>query len=277
MSEDVTVDLLSLPEAVDRVEDGSTVYIGNFGAQLFAVGHELIRSRRRDLDAVIASGGILLDQLIGAGVLRTAVFSHCWSPVGPSPAYNFRRAAESGDNTVSFHELSLGLLTAALTGGAWGVPFAVVPDLTGTGFVDEDWSRGLLSTCESPWGSAPVVRSITPDVAFVHVDLADRAGNGLIKGPVGEVLLAAQASRDVILVAEEVVADDSVVRAGPTIPGLVVDAVVRHPGAVAPDGVIGRYDRDVAAYEEYTRQARTTEGFRAWLNDVLSPGKVAHA
>jgi glutaconate CoA-transferase subunit A len=34
--------------------------------------------------------------------------------------------------------LSLGLLTAALTAGAWGVPFMPVPDLPETGYVDED-------------------------------------------------------------------------------------------------------------------------------------------
>ena len=88
---------LSLPEAVAAyAPDGARVYLGNFGAQLFCVGHELIRQRRRELDVVIASGGLLLDQLFGAGLVRTATFGHCWSPVGPTPAWNFRRLAESG-------------------------------------------------------------------------------------------------------------------------------------------------------------------------------------
>lgn len=44
-----------------------------------------------------------------------------------------------------------------------------------------------------------------------------------------------------------------------------------HAGAVAPDGALGRYDRDVAAYEDYARKASTVEGFERWLaEDVLS-------
>ena len=262
---------MSVPEAVEAfVPDGARVYIGNFGAQLFGVGHEIIRQGKRDLDAVIASGGILLDQMMGAGVLRSAVFGHCWSPIGPSPAWNFRRAAESGSRNIAFHELSLGLMTAALTGGAWGVPFMPVPGLPGTGFVDEDWSHGFLGTADTVFGASPVVRSIHPDVAFVHVDTADADGNGVVNGPLGEALLAAQASDRVVLVAEEVVTDGSVIAARPAVPGLLVDAVVHAPGSVRPDGVIGRHERDVAAYEEYSRRAATAEGFTAWLDELRS-------
>lgn len=266
---------LALAEAVDRfVPDGSTVYIGNFGAQLFAVGHELIRQDKRGLHTVIASGGILLDQLIGAGVPASAVFGHCWSPVGPAPAHNFRRACQNGSD-IEFRELSLGLMTAALTGGAWGVPFMAAPGLPGTGFVDEDWSHGSLAEIDTPFGTGTIVRSLAPDVAFVHVDVADRHGNGLIRGPLGEVLVAAQASHRVVLIAEDVVADASVIEAGPTIAGVLTDAVVHHPGAVAPDGVIGRYDRDVAAYERYAAQAADEAGFAAWLEQIKAGAHVS--
>lgn len=262
---------LSLPEAVrTHVPNGSRVYLGNFGAQLFSVGHELIRQRREDLEAVVASGGLLLDQLIGAGVLRSATFGHCWSPVGPAPAWNFRRAAESGDRRVTLHEVSLGLFSAALTAGAHGVPFMPVKGLPGTGYSDEDWTGGLLGHVDSPFGAATVVRAENPDVAFIHVDLVDADGNGHIRGPLGEVVLAAQAARHVVLVAEEVADPAEVRRAGVTMPGVLVDAYVHHPGAVAPDGAVGRYERDVTAYERYAASTRTAEGFRDWLTGVLA-------
>jgi glutaconate CoA-transferase subunit A len=35
------------------------------------------------------------------------------------------------------------------------------------------------------------------------------------------------------------------------LPSILVDLVVEHPGAAAPDGVPGLYERDVAAYEAY--------------------------
>jgi glutaconate CoA-transferase subunit A len=53
-----------------------------------------------------------------------------------------------------------------------------------------------------------------------------------------------------------------------TLPGMLVNAYVHRPGAVAPDGAIGRYDRDVKAYECYTARSRSPEGFQEWLTEV---------
>lgn len=263
--------VLGLAEAVRAgVRPGASVYLGNFGAQLFGVGHEMIRQEVSDVDILVASGGLLLDQLIGAKVPRSATFGHCWSPVGPAPAWNFRRATESGAAAVELHEVSLGLFSAALLAGAHDVPFMPVADLPGTGYTDEDWTGGMLAVAESPFGCAPVIRALRPDVAFVHADLADEDGNGHLRGPLGEVVLAAQAARTVVLVAEEIVSGEAVREAGVTIPGILVGAVVHHPGALAPDGAVGRYDRDVEAYERYARQARTPDGFAAWLAEVRS-------
>ncbi|MFF0772798.1 CoA-transferase [Nonomuraea wenchangensis] len=268
--------VIGLREAVAaHVRPGATVYLGNFGAQLFAVGHEIIRQRRTGLHLVIGSGGILLDQLLGAGVLASATFGHCWSPVGPGPTWNFRRAAESGERPVTLYELSLGLLTAALTAGAWDVPFMPVPGLPGTGYTDENWPNGRTSRVDSVFGPADVVAAIVPDVAFVHVDQADADGNGVIPGPLGETLVAAQAARAVVLVAEEIVDTGTARRAGIAVPGLLTSAVVHRPGAVAPDGAIGRYERDVAAYERYVARAATPDGFADWLAGHVTGGRDA--
>jgi glutaconate CoA-transferase subunit A len=262
--------LPDLASAVARfVNDGSRIYIGNFGSQLFSVGHEIIRQGRRDLHVVIASGGLLLDQLFGAGVVASATFGHCWSPVGPAPAWNFRRLCEGGDSPVALHELSLGMLSAALAAGAQGLPFMPVAAPAGTGFVDEGWTGGRLAVADTPFGSATVISAEVPDVAFIHVDVADAAGNGYVRGPLGEIVLAAQASSSVVLVAEELAGTDAVLAAGVTIPGLLVDAVVHHPGALAPDGAIGRYGRDVSAYADYSARSRTPEGFAEWLAEVI--------
>jgi glutaconate CoA-transferase subunit A len=260
---------LTMAQAVRaHVRPGTCVYVGNFGAQLFSVGHEMIRQGCHDVDAVIASGGLLMDQLLGAGVLRSATYGHCWSPVGPSPAWNFRHAAERGEDTIELYEMSLGMMTAALTAGAWDVPFMPVPALPHTGYVEEDWPRGRRSRATTDLGTADIVAALSPDVAFVHVDQADPQGNGAILGPLGEVLVAAQAASTVVLIAEEIVDTETVLSAGVSVPGLITSAVVHRPGAVAPDGVIGRYDRDVAAYEEYVTRAATSEGFSAWLEDI---------
>lgn len=238
--------VLSLAEAVATVGDRDTVYIGNFGAQLFAVADELVTQRRRHLHLVAGSGGLLLDGLIGAGVVDRATVAHCWSPVGPHPARHFQRAVQSGE--LALHELSLGMLTAALTAAAWGVPFMPVPSPTGTGYLTEDWTGGMLAAAHTRFGHAHVVRALRPDVAFVHADLADQHGNATIRTPLGETAAAAQAATRVVVVAEELAGPQRVREAGITLPGLLVSTVVVQPGAVRPDGVPGRYPRDVEGY-----------------------------
>lgn len=272
----MTVPVLTLSEAVtEKVQPGNAVYLGNFGSQLFCVGYEIIRQELWNLDVVVASGGLLLDQLFGAGAVRSAVFGHCWSPVGPSAAWNFRRLAESGESQVELHEMSLGMLTAALTAGAWNVPFMPFPGLEETGYLREDWSAGYVGLGRSEFGDQQVVRALTPDVAFVHVDRCDAAGNGVIAGPLGEVRAASSAAAETVIVTEEMVSSDEVLSAGITIPGMVVSAIVVEPGAVAPDGAVGRYDRDVSAYEAYVAAASTSEGFEEWRRSLCT-GRSRH-
>ncbi|OLF14528.1 CoA-transferase [Actinophytocola xinjiangensis] len=237
-----------MTDAVASVRPGDTVWLGNFGAQLFAVGEELVRAGIRDLHVVVASGGLLLDRLIGAGAVAEATFAHCWSAVGPAPAWNFRRAWQDGA-PIRWHELPMGVLAAALDAAARGVPFAPVNVNEDTGFATGDWSGGMLARAESPFGAATVVAALPVDVAFVHAALADAAGDCAFGEPSGEALAAARAARRVVVVAERIAPATEVRAAGVDLPGLLVDTVVALPGAVAPDGVPGHYPRNVEAYE----------------------------
>ncbi|GAB1510527.1 CoA-transferase [Actinophytocola sp. KF-1] len=236
--------MTALADAVATVRPGDTVWLGNFGTQLFAVGEELVRQEVRGLHVVLASGGLLLDRLIGAGVVAEATFAHCWNAVGPAPTWHFRRAWQDGSD-IRWHELPMGVLAAALGAAAQGLPFAPVHVHPGTGYATDDWSGGMLARVSSPFGEATVVSALPVDVAFVHADRADADGNSVFSAPPGEAMAAAQAASRVVVVAEELGLPDGV-RAD--LPGLLVDTVVLSPGAAAPDGVPGRYPRDVAAY-----------------------------
>jgi glutaconate CoA-transferase, subunit A len=257
---------LELSAAVqEHVVDGATVYVGNFGSQLHSVGYELIRQGRRNLHIVIPSGGILLDALLAAGVADTVTFTHCWSPVGPAAAHNFRDLQQTATKHVKFHELSFGALCAGLTAAAWRVPFLPVPVSRCTAYIREGLSDGYFCSVTSPFGEATVVRAIRPDIAFLYADTADRWGNGYVRGAVGDVLLAAEAADRTVLVVEETVSDEAMRECAANIPGVLVKAVVVQPKGVFPDGAIGRYPRDVEEYELYTELARTREGFAHWL------------
>lgn len=268
----------ALADAVKRqVRDGDTVYLGNFGAQLFCVGAELIRAGYTDLHLIAGSGGLLLDQLIGAGSARSVTFAHCWNPVGPKPAWNLRRAAEAQrpphpetddlpePPRPEIRELSLGMLGAAFHAAAWGLPFMPVPISPDVGYITDGWSRDTVERVTCEFGEAYVVQAIRPDVAFVHADLADAAGNSLILEPYGEHLMAAQAALRTVVVAEQVLLPGKRLLEPANLAGIHVDEVVEVPGGVVPDGAAGRYPRDVAAYAEYAQESATRESFQQWL------------
>lgn len=242
--------MTTLTDAVGTVRPGDTVWLGNFGVQLFAVGEELIRQELRDLHVVMASGGLLLDRLIGAGVVAEVTFAHCWSAVGPAPTWHFRRAWQEG-NDIRWHELPMGVLAAALSAAAQGVPFAPVRVHRETGYLADGWSGGMLATVESPFGTSTVVRALPLDVAFVHATVVSPDGDCFFGTPSGEAVVAAQAARRVAVVAERIGTPSQV-----DLLGMLVDTVVESPGAAAPDGVPGLYDRDVAAYEAYAAAGR---------------------
>jgi glutaconate CoA-transferase, subunit A len=262
---------ITLHEAVrEYVSSGDSIYLGNFGGHLYSVGHELIRSRIRDLDIVMSSGGLLLDQLLGAGVVRGATIAHCWGAVGPTPAGNFRRQAEAGQLAGRLREVSMGMLTSSLTAGAWDMPWCPTTDLVGTGYVEENWSRDLLTTAFTEVASLPVSAALIPDLAFVHADIADDQGNSVIRGPLGETLVAAQAARRVIVVVEEVVSREAIRREPAVLPGVLVNALVEYPRAVWPDAAFGRYERDIHTHEQYAAATRTAELFSSWCDSLES-------
>jgi glutaconate CoA-transferase subunit A len=261
----------TLERVVSDVPEDSTIYLGNFGAQLFSVGHELIAQGRSGLRVIAPSGGILVDQLIGAGTTDAIVVSHCWNPIGPAPTRNFVREVSAGRIHVT--ELSFGAITSALIAAAWRVPFMPTSDLSETAYVAEDRSGGLLAVAECRLGHVPVVAAIRPDIAFIHVDQATVDGDAMLAQPAADALAAAQAAQRVVLIAERIV--DRLPRPA-DIAGLVVHSVVEHPGAVWPDGAAGHYERDVTAYIEYADLPADRDSIGIWWTRTTERWNALH-
>ena len=256
----------TLKDAVSEVDDGSVVYIGNFGAQLFAVGHELVKQGKRDLHVIAPSGGILIDELIAEGVTSSVTVSHCWNPIGPTATVNFRAAVESGK--LDLRELSFGALCSAFAAGAGGFPFMPTTDLRPTGYFTENRSGGLLDVVQTRFGETVVVGAIVPDIAFLHVDRASDSGDAWINQPFADVVTVAQASRRTFVIAEEICAHEEYKTVAVSIPSLLVDSVIHCPGSVFPDGASGRYGRDIEMYQRYASASRNRSDLAAWRASV---------
>ncbi len=111
------------------------------------------------------------------------------------------------------------------------------------------------------------VRALTPDVAIVHLQRADRDGNAHCWGNFGVMIEAVRAARRVIVVAEEIV-DAEIIASDPNrtvIPGFLVSAVVECRYGAHPSPVQGYYKRDNAFFRQYHEQTKTKADSEAWL------------
>lgn len=261
----------TLADAVADVEDGAEVYLGGFGYnQPFAVAHELLRQGVSDLRVVRASGDILLDQLVGAGLVRETVTSHCWNAIGPTPTHAFRRAVEAGDpRPLAVEEFGLGDLLLRFFAGARRLPFVPAGPAPGTGQFEHRVHEEKYTPVEFDGETYHVLRPLAPDVGFVHVQRADERGNAQLRGPRAELRHAALACERLVVTAEEVVPGGDLSDAPEltTLPAFHVDDVLEVPGGAHPSGVLGHYERDVDHLQQYGEATASREGFEDYLDE----------
>ncbi len=261
---------VSMQEAIaEYVRDGVSVAIEGFTAFIcFAAGHEIIRQRRRNLTLIRMTPDLIYDQMIAAGVASKLVFSYLGNPgVGSLHAVN--RAIEKGiPAPLEIEEYSHYGMVGRYMAGAARLPFFPLRSYVGS---DMPAVNPRIKLVESPYGDGKVavVPPLNPDVAIIHAQRADKAGNTHLWGLLGVQKEVAFAARTVIVVAEEIV-DEAVIRADPNrtlIPGLIVSAVVCEPFGAHPSYVQGYYDRDNDFYLKWDGISRDERQTRAWLDE----------
>ena len=150
-----------------------------------------------------------------------------------------------------------------------GVPYVPVIGLVGTDLLKR---RDDMVLAPDPFGEGKVTvvaKAMRPDVAVFHVDKADRQGN-VSCGYHAETVMLAEASRHVVVTAEEIV--DRITDSDATgtfIPSILVDTVVHAPFGAHPGGFTGRYAPDKAAMERYVAASRDDASFAAYLEDQV--------
>lgn len=146
-----------------------------------------------------------------------------------------------------------------------GVPYVPVLGLVDTDLLKR---RDDMVLAPDPFGEGRVTvvaKAMRPDVAVFHVHKADWAGN-VSCGYAVEAVMLAEASRFVVVTAEEVVERLSEKDAtGTFIPSILVDAVVHAPFGAHPGGLTGRYASDPAAMQAYVAASRDDASFAAYL------------
>jgi glutaconate CoA-transferase, subunit A len=262
--------LMTMDEAIRRfVHDSDVVVVEGFTHLIcFAAAHEIIRQRRRDLTLCRLTPDVIYDQLIGAGCARRLVFSWAGNP-GAGPLYALRRAVEQGiPNSIELEEYSHFGMVARLTAGAAKLPFYPLRNYKGS---DLPRVNSLIKTVACPFTGEELaaVPALNPDTAIIHAQRADENGNAQIWGLIGVQKEAAFASRNTIVVAEEIVSE-SVIRSDPNrtlIPGMIVSAVVHEPFGCHPSFAQGFYDRDNDFYVRWREISRNEALFNKYLEE----------
>ncbi len=260
---------LSLHDAIAAyVHDSSTIAIEGFTHLIpFAAGHEIIRQQKRDLTLIRMTPDLIYDQLIGMGCVRKLVFSWGGNP-GVGSLHRLRDAVENGwPLPLEIEEHSHAAMANAYAAGAAGLPCAVFRGYAGSDLVGVNPNIRFI-TCPFTGDKLAAVPAITPDLAIIHAQRADRAGNVLIEGITGvqkEVVLAAKRA---VVTVEELVDDLRAPSPNSTVlPHWTVSAIVAAPGGARPSYAHGYYRRDNAFYNDWDTIARDRSTFQIWMQE----------
>jgi glutaconate CoA-transferase subunit A len=268
-------EIVPLSDAVrELVHDGDVVALEGFTHLIpHAAGHELIRQGRRDLTLVRMTPDVVYDQMIGMGCAGKLVFSWGGNP-GVGSLHRLRDVVENDwPAPLELEEHSHAGMAAAYAAGASGFPFGVVRGYQDTDLAER--TRVAWITCPFTGEQVAAVPAIRPDLAIVHAQQADEAGNVQLWGISGvqkEVVLAARRS---LVTVEEVV---PALEPRPTsvfVPGWTVDAVAVVPGGARPSYAHGYYERDNAFYVRWDEISRDRHRFRQWMEEHVLAAEAA--
>ncbi len=261
-------EFLSLSEAVGRnLHDGDEVAMEGFTHLIpFAAGHEVIRQGRKRLTLIRMTPDLIYDQLIGVGAAEKLVFSWGGNP-GVGSLHRLRDAVENAwPQPLQLEEHSHAAMANAYEAGAANLPFAMFRGYKG---VDLPKVNPKIRSVACPYTGEVLatVPALRPDVAIIHAQRADRAGNVLIEGIVGVQKESVLAAKRAIVTVEEVVDDF-----GPRSPNAVIlpawtiSAIAVVPGGAFPSYAHGYYKRANAFYKAWDPIARDRDTFLTWID-----------
>ncbi|GGS95039.1 MULTISPECIES: CoA transferase subunit A [Streptomyces] len=245
---------MTADEAVGRLRSGMTVGIGGWGSRRkpMALVRALLRSQVTDL-TVVSYGGPDVGMLAAAGRIRRLVAPFATLDSIPLEPH-FRAARESG--AFAFTEYDEAMFLWGLRAAANRLPF--LPVRAGLGS-DVLRVNPELRTVLSPYGDGEelvAVPALRLDAALVHVNRADRLGNGRYLGPDPYFDdLFCEAADAAYLSCEQLVETADLAEAGPPQSLLIgrhtVTGVVEAPGGAHFTSCAPDHGRDEAFQKLY--------------------------
>lgn len=268
---------VTLAEAVrSAVQPGDTLLFAFTHNRSHAAAFEVARQfrDRRCLDLVATGLLEYASVLCAAGAIRRMESAFAGNTY-PAPAPS-RQLGEAIDGSAGSdpHWTNL-TMTLRLMAGAMGWPFIPTASLAGSDL----WGGPGRATVRDPFGGepTPVIAALRPDVAFLHVPVADTLGNAVVHGPDAEESWGVLAARRVVVTAERVVSPEALRALGPRagIPAHRVEHVVEAAFGAHPQGQfvwsaaegVPSYAEDYEARLELRKLTRDPRALRAWVEE----------
>ncbi len=258
---------ISAAEAVAELRDGMTVGIGGWGSRRkpMSLVREILRSPLRDL-TLVSYGGPDVGLLCAAGKVRRVIYGFVSLDSIPLEPH-FRIARQTG--RIEAQELDEGMLQWGLYAAANRLPF--LPTRVGLGS-DVMRLNPQLRTVTSPYDDGEelvAVPALELDAALIHMNRADRGGNGQFLGPdpFFDDLFCLAAKRR-FMSCEKLVPTEDFLKGGSVhtlrINRLMIDGVIEAPGGAHFTECPPDYGRDEEFQRKYAATASDSEAWQAF-------------
>ncbi|MGI9601229.1 MAG: CoA transferase subunit A [Acidimicrobiales bacterium] len=259
-------------EVIDQLSDGMTIGIAGWGSRRkpMSLVRAILRSSLTDL-TIVSYGGPDIGLLCATGKAKKVVYGFVSLDSIPLEPH-FRAARQNG--TVEATELDEGAFYLSLLAAAHRVPF--YPTRAGLGSDMLKYNPDI-KTVTSPYADGEELVAIPAmplDVALIHMNRADAAGNGQFLGP--DLYfddLFAMAADKVFMSCEKIVPTEALLDEGPVhtlkIPRIFVTGVVEAPRGAHFTECPPDYDRDEAFQKEYAATAKDPDAWAEFKQRYL--------
>ena len=262
-----------------RVPDGAFVALPpEYSWVPASLARALIVQGTRDLHVLcVPIGGITVDMLIGAGCIGTLeAAAVSLGEAGLAP--RFTEAVQSG--SIRMKDSTCPAIHAGLQAAEKGVPFMPLGGLIGSDIEAnrDDW-RVVPDPMDSGNGPIALVSALKPDFAIFHSPKADRHGNVWI-GKRRELMVMAHAAKETLVTVEKIVDEDLLAdeaTAAGTLSNLYVSGIAEAKNGAWPSVLHGVYEADREEIANYAYEAKTVEGFQAFMERTLAHTRLAAA
>jgi len=262
-------------EVVAELRDGMTIGIGGWGSRRkpMSLVREILRSGLRDL-TVVSYGGPDVGLLCASGRVKKVVYGFVSLDSIPLEPH-FRIARQQA--SIEAVECDEGMLQWGLYAAAIRLPF--LPTRAGLGS-DVLRINPDLELVRSPYEDGEelvAMPAIHLDVALIHMNRADAAGNGQYLGPdlYFDDLFCMAAERR-FMSCEKIVPTEALLDEGSIhtlrINRMLVDGVIEAPLGAHFTECPPDYGRDEAFQREYASTARSPEAWEDFRKTYLELG-----